>query len=81
MLRLGEMEGYRIERRDITLEEIRSSLNTGVYSEAFCTGTEAGIAPIGRIHDTVRDNHLMFGAGDVGPIAKKLYEGLGQVMA
>ena len=81
VLHLAEREGWCVERRNITLEEIRSLLNTGVHSEAFCTGTAAGIAPIGRIYDTVRDNHLVFGAGDVGPIAKKLYEGLGQVMA
>lgn len=82
VLRLGEMAGYRIERRDITLAEIRSLLNTcHLHSEAFCTGTAAGIAPIGRIYDAVRDTNLVFGSGDVGPIARKLYEGLGQIMA
>ena len=79
VLRLGVDSEYTVERGDITLTDIQEWMKTHTV-EAFCTGTAAGIAPIGRISDTVRGRELVFNGGEVGPVATALYEKMATVM-
>lgn len=83
VLAIGESKGYRVERRDVTLTEIQGLMRAGVAVESFCTGTAAGIAPIGRIQDNVRGLTMVFAGTEpaVGPVASELYGELGRIMA
>jgi branched-chain amino acid aminotransferase len=80
VLRLGLDSGYSIQKRDITLTEIRGLIAEGKSVEAFCTGTAAGIAPIGRISDVVHGDELVFNEGKVGPVAAGLYAKVASVL-
>ncbi|NBV41993.1 hypothetical protein EBR96_04410, partial [bacterium] len=62
--------GYKVVRRAPTLKEIGELVSSGVRTESFCTGTAARVAPIGRIRDEVNGRDLVFGDGQVGPIAQ-----------
>lgn len=66
--------GYNISERKVTLMEVLAAMNDGSLLEAFGTGTAAVISPIGEIYyngKTLRMNN-----GEVGPLAKKLYDTL-----
>lgn len=41
--------GYKIEVRDVTIQELLAAHKTGILADAFGTGTAATIAPIGTI--------------------------------
>lgn len=50
--------GYKIEIRDVTIEELLAAHKTGILADAFGTGTAATIAPIGTIGFEGVDYHL-----------------------
>jgi branched-chain amino acid aminotransferase len=82
VFRLGVDSGYSVEKRPITLTEIHGLMSQkGTSVEAFCTGTAAGIAPIGRISDIVNGQELVFNGGEVGPVARSLYGKIADVLA
>lgn len=60
VIRLAKELGYIVEERDITPHDLYNA------DEVFVTGTAAEIVPIVKI------NGRIIGAGDVGPIVKKL---------
>ncbi len=50
--------GYKVEIRDVTIEELLSAHKTGILMDAFGTGTAATVAPIGTIGYLDQDYEL-----------------------
>ncbi|MBM6990221.1 MAG: branched-chain amino acid aminotransferase [Mobilibacterium timonense] len=75
LLTLCREWGIPCEERKITVDELKETLQNGKCTEAMSTGTAVVIEPIGSFgfEDVGR---LIVGDGNVGPISRKLYEGL-----
>jgi branched-chain amino acid aminotransferase len=43
-------EGWKVEERPISMEEVEDTYRKGMLLEAFGTGTAAAVAPVARIH-------------------------------
>ena len=68
---LAEELGLKVERREISLEELDS------FEEAGACGTAAVISPIKRIDDPDKNKTYLFAKdGKPGPICQKLYDRL-----
>ena len=62
------------EERMISVDELRSALESGRVNEAFGSGTAAVISPIGSL--TFGDKTYEINNGDIGPLSQKLYDEL-----
>ncbi|MBC8172718.1 MAG: branched-chain amino acid aminotransferase [Chitinophagales bacterium] len=62
--------GYKLEIRDITVEEIISALKSGRMQDAFGAGTAATVAPIGEIG--YKDQHYILPDADTREISNWL---------
>lgn len=65
-------EGYPVEERRISIDELVQALESGKVEEAFGTGTAAVVSPIGQFSFEAKD--YMVGDGGIGPITQKLYD-------
>ena len=65
-------EGYEVEERLFSLDELVSSLENGTLEEAWGTGTAAVVSPIGKL--AVGDKEYVVGGGKIGETTKKLYD-------
>ncbi|MBQ2740709.1 MAG: branched-chain amino acid aminotransferase [Clostridia bacterium] len=65
-------EGYEVEERLFSLEELVSALENGALEEAWGTGTAAVVSPIGKL--AIGDKEYVVGGGAIGETTKKLYD-------
>ena len=65
-------EGYEVEERLFSLDELVSSLENGTLEEAWGTGTAAVVSPIGKL--AVGDKEYVVGGGKIRETTKKLYD-------
>lgn len=72
ILDLLRYEGYKLEERKISVDELIKALSDGRVQEAFGTGTAAVISPIGQF--SYEDKDYIVGQGEVGKTTKKLYD-------
>jgi branched-chain amino acid aminotransferase len=56
----------------ISVDELRTALESGKVSEAFGSGTAAVISPIGSL--TFGDKTYEINGGQTGPISQELYD-------
>ncbi len=67
-------EGYEVEERLFSLDELVSALENGALEEAWGTGTAAVVSPIGKL--AIGDKEYVVGGGKIGEVTKKLYDTL-----
>ena len=67
-------EGYEVEERLFSLDELVSALESGALEEAWGTGTAAVVSPIGKL--AIGDKEYVVGGGKIGELTKKLYDTL-----
>lgn len=72
ILELLRDQGYKVEERKISVDELVQALKEGKVEEAFGTGTAAVVSPIGQF--TYGDVDYPVGDGNVGKITKSLYD-------
>lgn len=58
MIRLAEDEGYIVQERDISIDEVINAYHEGTLEDMFGTGTAATIAPIQTFHYKGEDYEL-----------------------
>jgi len=74
VMKLGASLGYKVEERDISIDEVIGGITTGSLTEIFGSGTAASISPVGMLKYQDRDyviNHRR-----VGPVAQRLFDHL-----
>jgi branched-chain amino acid aminotransferase len=66
--------GYKVCEKRFTIEEIYEAYKAGQLKEVFATGTAAVISPVGSL--CRKDETIVIGDGNIGPVAQKLYDTL-----
>lgn len=74
ILHLLRHEGYDVEERRVSIDEIVEAYNAGKLEEAFGTGTAAVISPIGEFN--WQDETIIVNGGEIGQVSKHLYDTL-----
>lgn len=77
IIQFARSQGREVLERTITLDEVRTNVESGDYVEAFACGTAAVVTPIGRLKGT--DFELQINAGDPGPVTQELYRSITDV--
>ncbi len=65
-------EGYEVEERLFSLDELVLALENGTLEEAWGTGTAAVVSPIGKL--AICDKEYVVGGGKIGETTKKIYD-------
>ena len=65
-------EGYEVEERLFSLDELVLALENGTLEEAWGTGTAAVVSPIGKL--AIGGKEYVVGGGAIGETTKKLYD-------
>lgn len=73
-LQLAESMGYRIEQRQLSIDELATDIKAGKVKEAFGSGTAAVITPVGTLG--YKGENITVADGGVGPLTQKLYDTL-----
>ena len=66
--------GYKVEERKLSVDEVKEAYKAGKLTESFGTGTAAVISPVGEYIDG--DEHLIINESKIGPVAQFLYDEL-----
>lgn len=74
VLTLAHRLGYEAVETRLAIDELFADAKAGRLTEAFGTGTAAVISPVGRL--CWRDEVVIIGDGQVGPVARSLYDTL-----
>lgn len=74
VMKLADTMGFRIEERQIAIDELVADIRSGKVKEAFGSGTAAVITPVGLL--SYKDESLTVGNGGVGNLTQKLYDTL-----
>jgi branched-chain amino acid aminotransferase len=74
VMKLAETMGFRIEERQIAIDELVADIRAGKVQEAFGSGTAAVITPVGVLG--YKDESFTIGNGGVGNLTQKLYDTL-----
>ncbi len=74
VLKLCREWGIPAEERRIAIDELVAGSRDGALTEAFGTGTAAVISPVGEMR--YRGQSLKVGDGGIGPLSRRLYDGL-----
>jgi len=74
VLRLAGSMGYRVEERQLAIDDLIADIRAGKVKEAFGSGTAAVITPVGTLG--FRDDNITVGDGGVGKLTQKLYDTL-----
>ncbi|MCM2359599.1 MAG: branched-chain amino acid aminotransferase [Geobacteraceae bacterium] len=74
VLKLAGTLGFRVEERQIDINELMADIRNGAVKEAFGSGTAAVITPVGAL--SYKDECLNIGDGGVGALTRKLYDTL-----
>ena len=64
--------GLPTEERKISVEELIQAQKEGKLEEVFGTGTAAVISPVGKLR--YKDDVMVIGNGEIGPLSQKLYD-------
>ncbi len=67
-------EGYDVEERLFSVDELVAALENGTLEEAWGTGTAAVVSPIGKL--AIGGKEYVVGGGKIGDVTKKLYDTL-----
>ena len=67
-------EGYNVEERLFSVDELVAALENGTLEEAWGTGTAAVVSPIGKL--AIGGKEYVVGGGKIGEVTKKLYDTL-----
>ena len=67
-------EGYEVEERLFSVDELVAALENGTLEEAWGTGTAAVVSPIGKL--AIGGKEYVVGGGKIGEVTKKLYDTL-----
>ncbi|MDR3293196.1 MAG: branched-chain amino acid aminotransferase [Clostridiales bacterium] len=71
-LKVLKKNGYKVEERKISVDELVAAQNSGELREMFGTGTAAVISPVGEF--TYKDEKYTVGNGQMGKITGFLYD-------
>lgn len=74
ILHMLRYEGYDVEERRISIDEIVEAHKAGKLEEAFGTGTAAVISPIGEFY--WQGETIVVNEGKIGSVSKHLYDTL-----
>ena len=74
VLTLAGTMGFKVEERQIDINDLMADIRTGRLKEAFGSGTAAVITPVGAL--AYKDECLTVGTGGVGSLTQKLYDTL-----
>jgi branched-chain amino acid aminotransferase len=74
ILRLAPDLGYSVAEERIDMHEVVRDIEAGRVTEAFCMGTGAVIAPVGRLGFEQRD--VILNGNQPGPVARRVYDEL-----
>ena len=66
--------GYKVEERDLSIDELMEAGRTGQLKEAWGTGTAAVISPIGEL--CYKGEKITIHNFETGPLTQKLYDTL-----
>ena len=74
VLKLAPTLGYKVEERQIDVNDLMADIRSGKVTEAFGSGTAAVISPVGKL--CYKDECLQLTGGKVGTITQNLYDTL-----
>ncbi len=74
VLKLAGTLGFRVEERQIDIDELMADIRSGRVKEAFGSGTAAVITPVGAL--CYKDECLTVGTGGVDSLTQRLYDTL-----
>lgn len=74
VLQIAKDLGYKMTEKDITIDTVVETIESGNLTEIFGIGTAASIAPVGEIK--YRDKKLSVNDGKVGPTTQAIYDRL-----
>ncbi|MGM9619616.1 MAG: branched-chain amino acid aminotransferase [Oscillospiraceae bacterium] len=74
LIELMREEGFTVEERRISIDEVTSSLEAGEIDEVWGCGTAAVISPVGKL--CIRGKDYIINNFEVGPTARRLYDTL-----
>ena len=65
-------EGYEVEERLLSVDELIEAAESGKLEEAWGTGTAAVVSPIGEL--SYKDKKYIINDGKIGPATQHLYD-------
>ena len=74
VLQLADSMGFRVEERQVAIDDLVADIRSGKIREAFGSGTAAVITPVGTL--SYKNENLTVGDGGVGKLTQKLYDTL-----
>jgi branched-chain amino acid aminotransferase len=74
VMQLADTMGYRIEERQVAIDDLIADIRAGKVKEAFGSGTAAVITPVGTLG--YKGENIVVGDGGVGKLTQKLYDTL-----
>ncbi len=74
LLTLLQAQGYAVEQRRVSIDEVIDGIASGELEEAFGAGTAAVVTPVGRIGFRGRD--LPINGGRCGALTASLYQAI-----
>ncbi len=74
ILEIAEDQGYTVEERPISVDELISGLENGDVEEVWGTGTAAVVSPVGEI--AYKGKTYTVNGGKIGGLTKKFYDEL-----
>jgi branched-chain amino acid aminotransferase len=72
VLQLADSLGFRVEERQVAVEDLVEDIRSGKVKEVFGSGTAAVISPVGLMG--YKNETLTVGDGGVGKLTQKLYD-------
>jgi branched-chain amino acid aminotransferase len=74
VMQLSDSLGFRIEERQVAIDDLVADIRAGKVKEAFGSGTAAVITPVGTLG--YKGENITVGDGGVGQLTQKLYDTL-----
>jgi branched-chain amino acid aminotransferase len=71
-LKLTKDWGMKVSEKKLSIDDVMQAAESGALKECFASGTAAVISPVGSL--TYKDKEVSINNGEVGPVAKKLYD-------
>ena len=66
--------GYKVEERKLSVDEVKEAHKNGTLTESFGTGTAAVISPVGKLRYV--DDVMIINNNEIGEVSQKLYDTL-----
>ena len=73
-IELLRADGWTVNERLISIDELEDSMKTGALTEAWGCGTAAVVSPIGELY--YNGHSCIVGGGKIGEVTQKLYDTL-----